>query len=126
MISPLETNGLLGAVNKGLMDDNKADEDLTAAYRGQAIDAYLEGFEADPRDYYPGINTLTLMYFSDETDDRFSKFLPVVAYAVERALHTKGNDYWTQATALELAALSLHEKDAKKYYAASITGLPAV
>ena len=106
------------------MDDNKEDEDIAAAYREQAIDAYLAGFEADPRDYYPGINALTLMFFNDEPDSRFSKFLPIVAYAVERALRTKANDYWTQATALELAALGLNEKDAKKYYAASITCAP--
>jgi hypothetical protein len=88
------------------------------------LNAYLAGFEADPRDYYPGINALTLMFFSDEPDSRLFKFLPIVTYAVERALRTKANDYWTQATALELAALGLNEKDAKKYYVASITCMP--
>ncbi len=119
-----ETNGLLGAVYKGLMDDNKDDEDIAAAYRKQAVDAYIEGFESDPRDYYPGINALTLMYFADEPDERFNKFLPLVAYAVERQLKTKAKDYWAQATALEIAALALNEADAKKNYAASITCQP--
>jgi hypothetical protein len=119
-----ETNGLLGAVYKGLMDDNKNDPDLATEYRRQAIDAYTGGYEADPRDYYPGINALTLMYFSDEPDERFTKFLPLVAYAVERQLKTKAKDYWVQATALEIAALGLNEPDAKKYLAASITCQP--
>ena len=119
-----ETNGLLGAVYKGWMDDNKDDEGLAAAYRSHAIDAYVEGFEADPRDYYPGINALTLMFFSEETDDRFSKFFPLVSYATERALRTKAKDYWAQATALELAALGMNEKDATKYYNASLICKP--
>jgi len=119
-----ETNGLLGSVYKGLMDDNKDDEGLLAAYRANAIDAYVEGFEADPRDYYPGINALTLMFFSDEPDERFSKFFPLVSYATERALRTKAKDYWAQATALELSALGLNEKDANKYYNASIICKP--
>ena len=119
-----ETNGLLGAVYKGLMDDNKDDDGLLGAYRSQAVDAYTEGFEADPRDYYPGINALTLMFFGDEPDERFAKFLPVVKYAVDRALRTKANDYWAQATALELAALGLNEKDAKKYFNAALICQP--
>ena len=119
-----ETNGLLGAVYKGLMDDNLNDKDLSAAYRVNAINAYVEGFEADPRDYYPGINALTLMFFSDEPDERFSKFFPLVSYATERALRTKAKDYWAQATALELSALGLNEKDAVKYYNASLVCKP--
>jgi MAP3K TRAFs-binding domain len=119
-----ETNGMLGAVYKGLMDDNKDDEDLSAAYRSDAIKAYVEGFEADPRDYYPGVNALTLMFFSDEPDERFTKFFPLVKYATERELRTKAKDYWAQATALELSALELNEKDANKYYSASLTCRP--
>jgi hypothetical protein len=119
-----ETNGLLGAVYKGLMDDNKDDEGQAGAYRSKAVDAYTEGFEADPRDYYPGINALTLMFFGDEPDERFAKFFPLVQYAVERALRTKANDYWAQATALELETLVLNEKNAKKYFNAALTCQP--
>lgn len=119
-----ETNGLLGAVYKGFMDDNKDDEGLLDAYRNNAIDAYVEGFEADPRDYYPGINALTLMFFSNEPDERFSKYYPLVSYATERALRTKAKDYWAQATALELSALGSNEKDATKYYNASLICRP--
>lgn len=114
-----ETTGLLGAVYKGLMDDNKKDPDLSAEYHRQAIDTYQAGFESDPRDYYPGINALTLMYLSDEKDERFDKFLPIVTYAIERQLKLKRKDYWTQATALEIAVLAFNETDARKYFAAA-------
>jgi hypothetical protein len=119
-----ETTGLLGAVYKGLMDDNKADPDLNAEYRRQAIETYLAGFEADPRYYYPGVNALTLMYLGDEKDEHFDKFLPIVKYAVERQLKLKEKDYWTNASALELAALAFNEADARKYYAAAKTCNP--
>ncbi|MGN6297242.1 MAG: TRAFs-binding domain-containing protein [Ginsengibacter sp.] len=114
-----ETTGLLGAVYKGLMDDNKKDVDMSAEYRRQAIDTYVEGFESDPRDYYPGINALTLMFLGENKDSRFDKLLPIVSYATERQLKLKAKDYWTQATALELAALALNEIDARKYYASA-------
>jgi len=114
-----ETTGLLGAVYKGMMDDNKKDVDMSAEYRRQAIDTYVEGFESDPRDYYPGINALTLMFLGEDKDSRFDKLLPIVTYATERQLKLKAKDYWTQATALELAALALNEIDARKYYASA-------
>jgi hypothetical protein len=101
------------------MDDNKKDEDMSAEYRRQAIDTYVEGFESDPRDYYPGINALTLMFLGEDKDSRFDKLLPIVSYATERQLKLKAKDYWTQATALELAALALNEIDARKYYASA-------
>ena len=119
-----ETTGLLGAVYKGLMDDNKDDADLSAEYRRQAIDTYVEGFESDPRDYYPGINALTLMFLGEDKDTRFDKLLPIVSYAIERQLKLKPKDYWTQATALETSVLALNEVDARKYFAAAKTCNP--
>jgi MAP3K TRAFs-binding domain len=115
-----ETNGLLGAVYKGMMDDNKNDEVLYPVYYKKAVEAYLAGFEADPRDFYPGINALTLMFYSDTQDERFNKFMPLVTYAVERLLNTKTKDYWTQATALELAVLDMNAAKAKEYLASAL------
>ena len=116
-----ETNGLLGAVYKGLMDDNKADNIIAASYHKKAVNAYLEGFESDPRNFYPGVNALTLMYLGNKPDDRFGKYMSLVKYAVERVLRTKSDDYWVQATALELAALDMKEEDAGMYYADAFT-----
>ena len=103
-----ETNGLLGAVYKGMMDANKNDDLLQQEYLRKAVETYLDGFEADPRDFYPGINALTLMFLGGEPDERFNKFMPLVTYAVERLLASKAKDYWVQATALELAALAMN------------------
>ena len=102
-----ETNGLLGAAYKGMMDDHKG-EAAEAGFRSKAIGAYIEGFEADPRDYYPGINALTLMFYGSSAKDeaRFRKYLPLVQFAVERQLKKKSDDYWLQATRMELAILS--------------------
>ncbi|MEO6232160.1 MAG: TRAFs-binding domain-containing protein [Ferruginibacter sp.] len=100
-----ETNGLLGAVYKGLMDDYKG-EIQESGFRTKAIKAYLEGFDADPRDYYPGINALSLMFYGNVNKDVFSKYLPLVQFAVERQLKKKSDDYWLQATRLEIAILN--------------------
>jgi hypothetical protein len=120
-----ETNGLLGAVYKSLMDDHQADELIYQHYCSQAIRAYLDGFEADPRDYYPGVNALMLMYFEEGTDERFRKFLPLVSYAVERQLSIKKKDYWVQATALELAVLETDEAKVRHYLASAQFCKPA-
>ncbi|HRN55386.1 MAG TPA: TRAFs-binding domain-containing protein [Agriterribacter sp.] len=120
-----ETNGLLGAVYKGLMDDNANDNLLAAAYRRKAIEAYLNGFDADPRDFYPGVNALTLLFFEDPGDLRFKKYFPLVRYSAERQLASNKNNYWVQATALELAALELNEASANLYLAAALTCNPA-
>src|SRR5689334_12234754 len=87
-----ETNGLLGAVYKGMMDDNAGDDAIAAAYLSKAIDTYMDGFEADPRDYYPGVNAITLLFLNDPDDDRLAKLLPLVNYAVERQLKQKQKD----------------------------------
>ncbi len=120
-----ETNGLLGAVYKGLMDDNAGDDLLAAAYRRKAIKAYLNGFDADPRDFYPGVNALTLLFFENAHDPRFTKYFPLVSYSVERQLEAKQNNYWVQATALELAALELNETKSAQFLAAALTCNPA-
>ena len=117
-----ETNGLLGAVYKGFMDDSKDDDDLSEAYRNMAIETYLAGFDADPREYYPGVNALTLMFFSNNSDDRFDKYYPLVSYAVSRS--AKQKDYWVQATGLELAALKMDEAAARKWLGAAIIATP--
>jgi tetratricopeptide (TPR) repeat protein len=121
-----ETNGLLGAVYKGLSDDERKNnnEDQADSYNADAVDAYLPGFEADPRNYYPGVNALTLMFLGNEKDERFDKFMPLVTYAVERELRTKPKDYWVLATALELAVLDMKAAEAKSYAAKAINSNP--
>ena len=119
-----ETNGLLGAAYKGLMDDNKGDISETG-YRNKAIKAYLEGFDADPRDYYPGINALNLMFYGGVNKDVFNKYFPLVQFAVDRQLKKKSDDYWLQATRLELAILDNNAEQAIEAMSDALTCDPA-
>ena len=101
-----ETNGLLGRVYKDRWEKAAKSGDVFGARSllKQAIEAYLEGFETDWRDAYPGINAVTLMEIADDASRH--ALVPVVRYAVERRLARKGQpDYWDYATRLELAIL---------------------
>lgn len=103
-----ETHGILGRVYKDRWEA-AAKNGNTFLARGlldKAIAAYLQGFEADWRDAYPGINAVTLMELKDPPDPRREALLPVVRYAVERRIATGKPDYWDYATRLELAVLA--------------------
>lgn len=89
-----------------------SDKPLARELLDKAINAYLKGFEADWRDAYPGINTVTLMELRDPPDLRREKLLPVVAYAVEQRIVAGQPDYWDYATRLELAVLARDEQTA--------------
>lgn len=120
-----ETNGLLGAVYKGLMSDNDHNSGNAASYGNDAIDVYLEGFKSDPRDYYPGVNALTLLFTMGlEEDERYKKYFPLVSYAVERLEPAKKGDYWLQATGLELAVLERDKTKAEKYLRSALACFP--
>ena len=100
-----ETNGLLGRIYKDRWSKAKgAGRPEARGLLRRAIDTYLEGFEADWRDAYPGINALTLMEQQEKPDPRKPRILPVVTYSVTRKA-AKNADYWDYATLLELAVL---------------------
>ena len=106
-----ETNGLLGRMYKDRWTKAKdAGRPEARSLLRRAIDTYLEGFEADWRDAYPGVNALTLMEQLDKPDPRKEKILPVVQYSVTRKA-AKNADYWDHATLLELAVLG-NDQDA--------------
>ena len=48
------------------------------------------------------------MFYGNSTKDKavFDKYLPLVQFAVVRQLKKKSDDYWLQATRMELAILS--------------------
>ncbi len=102
-----ETYGILGRVYKDRwMEAIKAGEKIKAqGHLGKAIDAYLNGFETDWRDAYPGINVLTLMTICNPPDPRREDLFPVVIYSVMRRIEVGKPDYWDYATLLELAVL---------------------
>jgi tetratricopeptide (TPR) repeat protein len=104
-----ETLGILGRVYKDKYLEAKK-YGKTRQARGalrKAIETYYTGFEEDPRDYYPGINALTLLFI--ENDDKhmieFKKLKPLVEFALERHGGKSSDNYWVLATVLEFYSL---------------------
>lgn len=108
-----ETCGILGRVFKSRSAAATNEFDAADAL-DEAIKYYTMGFKADPRDFFPGINALTLMDESGEYEAQMAEILPVVKYAVKRVLsRTSKPSYWDMATLLELAALEGNSKEAQ-------------
>jgi hypothetical protein len=118
-----ETYGIRGRIYKGWHDAisaTPAKDDLRAeAMLQRAIDTYEQGFRKDLRDYYPGVNavTLRLLRGADEDRDILKTLTPVVRYSVASAPTAKNKDerYWQTATKLELATADRDWKAAREH-----------
>jgi hypothetical protein len=107
--SSSETCGILGRVYKDrwlAAAEKPGSEALAQGLLDKAIMAYLKGFEADSRDFYPGINAVTLMELKDPPDPQRLRLIPVVSYAVDQQIAAGKANYWDYATRLELAVLA--------------------
>jgi tetratricopeptide (TPR) repeat protein len=104
-----ETSGLIGRIYKSQWEEARGRGELASArgYLKQAIAAYVEGFEADWRDIYPGINAVTLLDVQGGKAglEQKQRLLPVLRFAVEQRLRAAAPDYWDHATLLEIAVL---------------------
>ncbi|MBV8552988.1 MAG: DUF4071 domain-containing protein [Acidobacteriaceae bacterium] len=103
-----ETFGILGRTYKDRYKELKDKGSVMAsAALDSAIDAYTRGFEADPRDYYPGVNAITLLIERGDAESlhEASRLLPLVSFAVARRGAAASTDYWDLATVLELSAI---------------------
>jgi tetratricopeptide (TPR) repeat protein len=102
-----ETLGLLGRIYKERWQEAVRDgKNLAAkAQLNKAIETYKAGYDNDPRNYYPGINALTLMYVRDNQDKAVQSLLPVIKFTAQRSADLLPQDYWAKATLLELAVL---------------------
>ncbi|WP_164009888.1 tetratricopeptide repeat protein [Pyxidicoccus trucidator] len=106
-----ETFGILGRIYKGLADAEQQAGNTAEAQAAvkKAIQAYEDGFRKDPRDYYPGVNAVTLRIVRGRAEDEVAlkRLLPVVRFSVDRApapnSQSKAEAYWQEATRLELA-----------------------
>lgn len=101
-----ETLGILGRIYKDRYREAKQSTDPAAlGYLEHAIDAYTRGFEAEPADFYPGVNAITLLLQrgDEEAQSEVDRLAPLVTFAAVRRGGAKANDYWTVATVLELA-----------------------
>lgn len=56
-----ETYGFLGRVYKDRYKAGDEGDPARTGYLEKAIAAYTKGFEAEPMDYYPGVNAITLL-----------------------------------------------------------------
>ena len=118
-----ETLGILGRCFKSRWQekDNARDAGANDALE-QAIDAYRRGFNADPRDYYPGVNLITLLVRRAEPKDlaEVGRVAPVVSFAVARKGGLRSRDYWTVATVLELAVVNGYEDEGRRALSAML------
>lgn len=104
-----ETFGILGRIHKDRYKEMKQTGSIMAtAALDDAIDAYRKGFESDPRDYYPGVNAVTLLVQKGDEDSlkEAGRLAPLVSFAVARRGGAKSSDYWDLATVLELSVIS--------------------
>jgi hypothetical protein len=104
-----ETLGILGRLHKDSYREAKEKGNILAsASLEEAISAYTRGFESDPREYYPGINAITLLI--EKGDEKslkiVEKLAPLVSFAVARRGGASSDNYWDLATVLELNCIS--------------------
>ncbi|NQY54761.1 MAG: DUF4071 domain-containing protein [Campylobacteraceae bacterium] len=106
-----ETCGILARVYKDKWNEALAKGDTFNAkgYLTKAIKTYVNGFESDFRDAYPGVNAVTLMDIAN--DPRKDELIPIVKYAVKQKMKNS-SDYWDYATLLELHILDNNEEAA--------------
>lgn len=131
----VETRGLLGRLEKeawletwcDVAPEQMRDEAaLSAELLKKAIETYLTGFRNDPKEYYPGINALTLAYLHQHltTEPWDATQLHAieggVRWAVQCYLEKNKNDYWAKATLGDLAVLSGTPASVTKAYNAAI------
>lgn len=101
-----ETLGILGRVHKDRYKELRESGSIMAqAALDDAIEAYRKGFESDPRDYYPGVNAVSLLVEKGDLKEA-ERMAPLVSFAVARRGGASSSDYWDLATVLELAAVA--------------------
>jgi hypothetical protein len=103
-----ETGGILGRIYKDKYQEAKREGRIDAEFfLDQAIDAYRKGFEAEPADYYPGVNAINLLLQKGDPEslEQVDYLTPLVSFAVARRGGLNSTDYWDLATVLELAVV---------------------
>ena len=120
-----ETNGLLGRVYKDLYKAAKADNNKLKAvgYLNMAIKSYKEGFDADWRDAYPGVNLVTLLELKGDQNS-LDEYLPIVQFANKRKIQKTSPDYWDMATEGELNILKRDYEAATENLSDAIALIP--
>lgn len=111
-----ETLGLLGRIYKDLYkntDVSRSGE--KQGYLDKAIETYLRGFYHDPRDFYPGINAVNLLFAKgdDTSIKKMNDIITCVNLAINR-INKDDMDYWTVASIVECLLLKKDWLNAKQ------------
>jgi tetratricopeptide (TPR) repeat protein len=101
-----ETLSILGRIHKDRYREGEGSL-LAQGHLDEAISTYTKGFEADPRDYYPGVNAINLLIQkgTPEALKEAERLVPLVSFALARRGGASSSDYWDVATVVELACL---------------------
>ncbi len=120
-----ESYGLLGRIHKDRWEAAQAHgpPPLAKALLDKAITAYRSGFDVDPRDYYPGVNAVELMYLRDPSDPELAELRTVVRFSAELSARRR-TDYWTCATLLVLAVLDGDVDTGQQWLGAALAAGP--
>ncbi len=120
-----ETNGILGRVYKDLYKSAKEDDNKLKAmgFLNMAIKSYREGFDADWRDAYPGVNLVTLLELKGDKKS-LGEYLPIVQFANKRKIEGTTPDYWDMATEGELNILKRDYDAATENFSEAIALIP--
>jgi len=104
-----ETMGLLGRIYKDMFKDARKNNDQfgSLGFLEKAIDTYTRGFYSDPRDYYPGINAVTLLIEKGgkQSYDKSKELITSINLALARRGGLDSHNYWDLATILEIACI---------------------
>jgi len=124
-----ETFGILGRIYKDRYDQAKKRGNAAeaAANLEHALHYYRQGFEKNPRDYYPGINVINILLQQgdEEANAELEAMVPRVQVAVMEKLDAERPNFWDLATDLQLAAVARDWSRAKQAAQLAIAQAPA-
>jgi tetratricopeptide (TPR) repeat protein len=125
-----ETCGIIGRIYKDYYKEAHEAGDRRQARSSleTAIEWYRRGFNADPRDTFPGINLATLLVLegSEASLKEVARVAAALSFALARQQALSSTDYWTLATVLEAAVLDNDWATADRAMGRILTTKPAL
>jgi tetratricopeptide (TPR) repeat protein len=131
-----ETCGIAGGLAKqrAVRELERGRRDLAQAHLQRAAELYQEGAEAEPANFYAGLNAVTMLRILAQHLDgqaglleQAKELLPVVMYFARNAVKRHADDFWAVASVAELV-LTAHllggsetEEEAIQAYARAAT-----
>jgi tetratricopeptide (TPR) repeat protein len=105
-----ETFGILGLIYKQRYEQAKSRSSTAEAIENlqRSLQYYRQGFEKNPKDYYLGINIVTLLLQrnDDAGQAEINAFVPRVRAALQEKGETSPLDFWEISVTLQLAAVT--------------------